>query len=407
MERGLWGFTQEGQETLPAITAEASAQRAFRLRSDKAYSLIALSIKKNLQVHIQQTTDPLEAWTTLQKHFECLSVSQIVRLNRKFYAATMEEGGDLMEHLTHMTSLAEQLRELKEDVTPRKVATVVIGSLPDSYETFISSLNARKAEELDWESIKPLLTKEYLKRKEKYEKPSSSSTSSSDDALFVKKGSHGSNRSRSHGRGQQCWGGYSSADGAKGSRDSRLVQQQHVTGPKCYKCREVGHMVKICPLNKNSASLANEIDQEACKVKTDAEPDEEIALTMSMSMIQELNTGSGWFIDSACTKHVLCDKGIIYDYYQYKKPTKVHLGDNTVIFACGEGKVTLPTHNGPNTVNLALHKVLYVSKLSKNLLSVPAMALTGAEVRFDKTKCVVIKDGKEFIIGHIVNDKLY
>ena len=196
MERGLWGFTKEGQETPPATTAEASAQRAFRLCSDKAYSSIALSIEKNLQVHIQQTTDPLEAWTTLQKHFECLSISQIVRLNRKFYAATMEEGGDLMEHLTRMTSLAEQLRELKEDVTPRKFATVVPGSLPDSYETFISSLNARKAEELDWESIKPLLTEEYLKRKEKYEKPSSSSTLRSDDALFMKKGSHGSNRSR-------------------------------------------------------------------------------------------------------------------------------------------------------------------------------------------------------------------
>ena len=165
-------------------------------------------------------------------------------------------------------------------------------------------------------------------------------------------------------------------------------------------------MVKNCSLNKNSASLVNEIDQEKSKVKTDAEPDEEIALTMSMPMIQEPNTGSGWF-DSACTKHMSCDKGIIYDYYQYKKPTKEHLGDNTVIFAYGEEKVRLPTHNGPNTVNLALHKVLYVPKLSKNLLSVPAMALTGAEVRFDKTKCVVIKDGKEFIIGHIVNDKLY
>ena len=97
-------------------------------------------------------------------------------------------------------------------------------------------------------------------------------------------------------------------------------------------------MVKNCPLNKNSASLVNEIDREACKVKTDAEPDEEIALTMSMSMIQEPNTGSGWFIYSACTKHMSCDKGIIYDYYQYKKPTKVHLGDNTVVFAYGKGK---------------------------------------------------------------------
>ena len=35
MERGLWGFTQEGEETPPATTAEARAQRAFRLVQTK------------------------------------------------------------------------------------------------------------------------------------------------------------------------------------------------------------------------------------------------------------------------------------------------------------------------------------------------------------------------------------
>ena len=35
------------------------------------------------------------------------------------------------------------------------------------------------------------------------------------------------------------------------------------------------------------------------------------------------------------------------------------------------------------------------------------MALMGADIRFDKTKCVVIKDDKEITIGHIFDDKLY
>ena len=48
MERDLWGFTQEGQETP-------------RLRSDKAYSLIALNVEKDVQVHISSITEPLKA----------------------------------------------------------------------------------------------------------------------------------------------------------------------------------------------------------------------------------------------------------------------------------------------------------------------------------------------------------
>ena len=70
------------------------------------YSLIALNVKKDLQVHISSVINPLEAWKILQKQFEFVSVTQIVRINRKFYAASMKEDADLMQHLTHMTSLA-------------------------------------------------------------------------------------------------------------------------------------------------------------------------------------------------------------------------------------------------------------------------------------------------------------
>ena len=34
MERGLWGFTQQGQETQPDENAAATVRNAFRLRSD-------------------------------------------------------------------------------------------------------------------------------------------------------------------------------------------------------------------------------------------------------------------------------------------------------------------------------------------------------------------------------------
>ena len=117
MERGLWGFTQEGQEVPP--TASAAERNAYRLHWDKAYSLIALSVEKNLQVHIALTVNPKEAWDILQNHFEFVSVTQIVGLNRKFYAASMKEDDDLMEHITYMTSLAEQLHEMKEDISSK------------------------------------------------------------------------------------------------------------------------------------------------------------------------------------------------------------------------------------------------------------------------------------------------
>ena len=71
----------------------------------------------------------------------------------------------MMKHLTYMTSLAEQLRQIKEDISTRKLATVVLGSLTESYDNFLTSLNVRNAEELDWDNIKGLLVEDYLKRR--------------------------------------------------------------------------------------------------------------------------------------------------------------------------------------------------------------------------------------------------
>ena len=43
MERGLWGFV-DGTETAPGASAAVTVQSAYFLRSDKANSLIALSV---------------------------------------------------------------------------------------------------------------------------------------------------------------------------------------------------------------------------------------------------------------------------------------------------------------------------------------------------------------------------
>ena len=50
----------------------------------------------------------------------------VVHLNQKFYAASMKEGADLLHHIARMTSLAEQLRELEEEILSRKFAMVIL-----------------------------------------------------------------------------------------------------------------------------------------------------------------------------------------------------------------------------------------------------------------------------------------
>ena len=79
------------------------------------------------------------------------------------------------------------------------------------------------------------------------------------------------------------------------------------------------------------------------------------------------------------------NKSILENYVHYQEPRNIYLGGSTVILAHGEGKVKISTLNSSREIVVDLHQVLFVPKLTKNLLSVPAMALVGAEIQFDKT----------------------
>ena len=156
-------------------------------------------------------------------------------------------------------------------------------------------------------------------------------------------------------------------------------------GLKCYKCQQIGHFVKNCPLKRKQGHLS--IAEHDCK-----QQDDSIALNSSTTC---RNRVIRWYIDSGATKHMTFEKDLIVDFYEYEQPSKIYLGDNRAIEAFGEGKVNLSCYDESHAVALTLNKVLYVPNLSKNLLSVPAMTQMGADVLFDEGKCIISKNEKK------------
>ena len=84
-----------------------------------------------------------------------------------FYAATMKVDDDMMKHLAMIATLAQQLRELKEEIPLRNMPLLYLEVHPVHTIISLEVLNARKADEIDWDSIKGSLVEEYMKRKEK------------------------------------------------------------------------------------------------------------------------------------------------------------------------------------------------------------------------------------------------
>ena len=136
--------------------------------------------------------------------------------------------------------------------------------------------------------------------------------------------------------------------------------------------------------------------------------EEDTALSIECLDHQRTERNGEWYIDSACRSHMTYEQECLMDFrLEEKAKAKIHLGDNSVILAVGEGKVHLSVGLAENDLHLALQTAAYVPDLTKNLLSVPAMTRTGAEVRFTNEKCIVEKGGKQYTIGHLVGGKLY
>ena len=266
MEKGLWRYVDATNLIVkPEVLVESQTVNAdavakskeklneYNLKADQAYSQIALYVEPELQIHVSTQGTASEAWENLKKQFQFVSVTQIVRLTRRFYAAKMEENGDLMKHVTQMTTLSEQLREMKDEISSKKFATAILGSLPDSYDNFLTSLNARDADTLDWNSIQGVLMEENAKRQDREQQRPD------EHALFTHnprgRGGYarrgGSAGGRGRFRGAYRGGGDRGSYRGGGNSNRGNYQQQTRNHPyafngQCYNCNEYGHRANEC-----------------------------------------------------------------------------------------------------------------------------------------------------------------
>ena len=81
-----------------------------------------------------------------------------------------------------------------------------------------------------------------------------------------------------------------------------------------------------------------------------------------------------WIVDSRATCHMCNDRKLFVELHNLEKPQEVTLGDGHDLDAIGRGVVVLETKlPSGRTKKCKLHDVLYVPKLSYNLLSVHSM----------------------------------
>eukprot|EP00794_Sanderia_malayensis_P002050 gene2050-biopygen1853 len=367
MAKNLWEIVT-GDETL-SEDATAAEKIRFKRRENLALATVCLSVVTGLQIYVRSAATAKEAWESLQQHFEKKSLSQKIFYRRKLYAAQMDKGGSMLDHVNYIKTLSEHLEAVGDSIAEKDLVIILVSSLPESYNYLITALETIAEERLTWDYVRDRLIHEHEKMQ------GGSMERKTSEALFTKGSSY------------------------KGSRNAKKGV--------CFYCHKEGHYAKNCFKKKadqrKAGSKSSEESANRAEADIDSNPEMEtnemhgLALTAHVGQSKH---GDDWWIDSGATQHMTPDRNGMHNFVKFNTPKKVQLADNSVLFSYGKGDLRLVVYDGCTKVDLKLSNVLYVPKIKKKLLSLPTITEKGAEVRFKDQSFTVIMNEEMYCIGH-------
>ena len=131
----------DGSE-IPPSSSDAGALRKYNSRRDKALATIVLAVDPKLLYLIGDPTDPVDVWKKLQDTFQKKTWANKLRLKRKLYNMKLKEGDSLQLHLKSFIELFEELAVIGDAIEEEDRVINLLASLPDSYSTLVTALEA-------------------------------------------------------------------------------------------------------------------------------------------------------------------------------------------------------------------------------------------------------------------------
>lgn len=135
----------------------------------------------------------------------------------------------------------------------------------------------------------------------------------------------------------------------------------------CHYCKKTGHIKSRCFKLKKEKERKNSKNEDASMVAT----------------AFLVKSDAGWLVDSGCTAHMCCDLSYFSDFVECTN--YVNIANDDKLECLGKGTISIINGN----VVRKLLNVLYVPKLSHNLLSVSCLTRENLTVSFDKRGCFI------------------
>ena len=182
------------------------------------FQQIASTIPDSLYLKIKGKLTVKEAWDALKADFEKRSRMITIELRKRLHEIRCAETGNIRTHFDNIRTMREELASLGTALSEPDFSAVILGSLPKSYDQFISAVIAAASvlkKDLDPEDLMQTIIDEYDRRSTRSGIPKEKG---SDAAFFA--------------------GGANNRGGKAGKKTNRDVE--------CFNCHKKGHKKIDC-----------------------------------------------------------------------------------------------------------------------------------------------------------------
>ncbi|CAK9820236.1 Copia protein [Anthophora plagiata] len=338
---------------------------AWTLKDNEARATIGLLVDDNQLQHIRKAKTAREAWNSLKEYHQKATLTSKVLLLKRLCRRVMKEDDDMEHHITTMSGYFEQLSALGQDLPDNLMAAMLLGSLPESYETLVTALESRPEEDFTLQLVKSKLIDEFKRRKGA--KDTRENVSNTELAL------------KSHFKGKS---------GAQ-------------TKKTCYFCKKSGHFKNECAKykswkskkeNVNTVSVEKSSSDHSFYARNSADNSEETCIKVGTHTNEKLHC---WIIDSSATSNMSSSREFFQEF-NVERGGHVRLADEEkMVDVHGIGSGTVKCVIDSDRVSeMKVRDVLYVPSLGSSLLSVRKLTKDKYTVTFDEKDCRISKNGQ-------------
>lgn len=148
----------------PVATATEAVKRRWSEDNEKAKDLMGLAVGDGDIPHIERCEDAKDAWTTLRNLYREASLSGRVRVLKRIFRTTLENGGSMRDHVNVMMCALDELAGMEKPMEDDMAVSVLLASLGSEYDALVTAIESWEDSKITFVNVKSKLLEEWKKK---------------------------------------------------------------------------------------------------------------------------------------------------------------------------------------------------------------------------------------------------